>query len=294
MASKWTYNKGGKEMNRLNSLREIAYRAYCGISFDPERRRDQILKELEEELQEDLDSLGDKAGNYEEKYIAHARDWLGRKSRCISVMITGPSDFPTRRNEKANNSEQKGWEDFRQWRLRFSKAVNRVQTLSPENEMEVAIKKVDKLMINQEKMKGANKILRNKNITESEKLEALIDLGFENSRARQLLVSDCMGTIGFASYALTNNNAKIKAAKQKVLIMKARISVKETFEPIPFEGGVINIEADRVTITHDEKPDRAVIEKIKNRGFHWSRNYGTWSRKHTAQALYDAKEIVGI
>lgn len=281
-------------MNRLNKLKEIAYRAYSNTSFDPERRRDQILKELEEELQQDLDSLGDNAGNYEEKYIAHARDWLGKKSRCISVMITGPANFPVRRNQKANNAEQKGWEDFRQWRLQYSKAVHRIHNLSPEDDMELAIKKVDKLIISQGKMKGANKILRNKKFTEAEKLYWLFELGFEDPRARQLLVPDCMGSIGFASYSLTNNNAKIKAAKGKVEIMKRRIAVKETFEPLMFSGGIVNIENDRVTIRHDEKPEREVITRIKSRGFHWSSNYGTWSRKHTAQALYDAKEIVGL
>jgi len=281
-------------MNRLNSLRDIAYQAYANTSFDPERRRDQILKELEEELQQDLNSLGDKAGKYETKYIAHCQNWLGRKSRCISVMITGPANFPTRRNEKANNAEQKGWEDFRQWRLRFSKAVNRIHNPSPEDDMEVAIKRADTLIIAQEKMKGTNRIIRNKKITSEEKLAELIDLGFEDTRAMALLVPDCMGTIGFASYSLTNNNARIKSAKQKVLIMKSRISIKESFEPIHFEGGVINIEADRVTITHDDKPDREVIEKIKSRGFHWSRNYSCWSRKHTARALIDAKEIMGL
>ena len=178
--------------------------------------------------------------------------------------------------------------------IKVCKAVNRIHTPSPEDDMEIAIKKVDRLIINQEIMKTANKILRNKKTTDSEKLYELIDIGFDGNRAKQLLEPDCMGTIGFASYAFTNNNAKIKSAKQKVLIMKARISIKENFEPIPFDGGVINIEADRVTITHDEKPERAVIDKIKSRGFHWSRNYSCWSRKHTAQALYDAKEIVGL
>jgi len=278
----------------LEGLKEIAYQAYANTSFDPERRRDQILKELEEELQEDLDSLGDKAGNYEEKYIAHARDWLGKKSRCISVMITGPANFPVRRNQKANAAEDKSWVDFRNWRVRYSKAVNMIHNVSPEDDMDLAIKKIDGLMINQEKMKGANKILRNKNLTEGEKVDALIEIGFKDPRAKQLLLPDCMGSIGFASYALTNNNAKIKAAKQKVLIMKNRIAVKETFQPIPFTGGVINIENDRVTITHDDKPDREVIDKIKHRGFHWSRNYACWSRKHTGQALYDAKELMGV
>jgi len=281
-------------MNIVEELHEVAYQAYYNTSFDPEKRRDQILKELQQELKEDLDSLGDNAGNYKVKYIDHARSWLQKKSRCISVMITGPANFPTRRNEKANNAEDKAWQDFRQWRIKFSKAVNRVHNLSPEDDMDVAIKKVDKLIIAQEKMKGANKILRNKNTTDDEKIDVLIDLGFEESRAKQLLVPDCMNTIGFASFSLTNNNAKIKAAKDKIITMRKRIEVKSTFEAILFDGGMIDIENDRVTITHDEKPDRDVINKIKARGFHWSRNYSCWSRKHTAAALYDAKKIVGI
>lgn len=281
-------------MDIVKELHEVAYRAYYNTSFSPEKRRDSILAELQQELREDLASLGENTGNYESKYIDHARSWMQRKSRCISVMITGPANFPTARNQKANNAEDKAWQDFRQWRIRYSKAVNRVHNLSPEDDMDVAIKKVDKLIIAQEKMKSANKVLRNKNTTDSEKLIALVAIGFEESRAKQLLVPDCMGTIGFASFSLTNNNAKIKAAKGKIEIMKKRITVKSEFEPIPFPGGIIDIENDRVTITHDEKPDREVITKIKSRGFHWSQNYGCWSRKHTANALYTAKEIMGL
>ena len=281
-------------MNRLNSLRKIAYQAYANTSFDPERRRDQILKELEKELQEDLDSLGENAGNYESKYIDHVYKWLSRKSNCISVMITGPANFPTRRNKKANNAEHKALEEFMKWRKGFSKAVNRVHNLSPEDDMDVAIKRADKLILNQEQMKTVNKIIRQKNKTNNQKLEELWAAGISEAFAAELVKPDEYGMLGFPAYALTNNNAKIKAAKQKVLIMKARIAAKESFKPLPFPGGVINIENDRVTITHEDKPDRAVIEKIKSRGFHWSRNYSCWSRKHTAQALFDAKEIVGL
>jgi len=281
-------------MERLKELHEVAYRAYSGTSFDPEKRRNQILKELEQELEEDLISLGDKVGNYEGKYIDHCRDWLGKKSRCMSVMITGPANFPTRRNQKANNSEQKSWEDFRQWRLRFSKAVHRVHMLSPEDDMEVAIKKVDQLMTSQEIMKSANKIIRQKNKSDEEKIQEMIEAGLSEKLARGCMVPDCFGGLGFQSFTLTNNNARIKAAKDKIITMRRRIEVKNTFEAIPFDGGMIDIENDRVTITHDEKPDRAVIDKIKSRGFHWSRNYGCWSRKHTANALYVAKELMGV
>ena len=281
-------------MNRLNCLCEVAYQAYSGTSFSPEKRRDQILQELEKELEEDLESLGEKAGNYETKYIDHARDWLQKKSRCISMMITGPANFPVRRNQKANNAEDKSWQEFRQWRLRFSKAVHRVHMLSPEDDMDLAIKKVDKLMTSQMIMKSANKIIRQKNKTKDEKIQEMIEAGLSENLANKCMEPDCFGGIGFQSFSLTNNNAKIKAAKDKIITMRKRIEVKNTFESISFEGGVIDIENDRVTITHDEKPDREVINRIKARGFHWSRNYGCWSRKHTAMALYDAKVLMGV
>ena len=281
-------------MNITEELHDIAYQAYSNTSFSPERRRDQILKELQQELAGDLNDLGENTGNYESKYISHARDWLQKKSRCISVLITGPANFPTRRNEKANNTEDRAWQDFRQWRTRYSKAVNHVHNLSPEDDMDIAIKKVDKLIIAQETMKKINKIIRQINETDEVKIALMIEFGISEKLAHNSMTPDCMGALGFPSYSLTNNNAKIKAAKDKIIMMKKRIEVKDTFEPISFPGGVINIEADRVTITHDEKPDRDVIDRISARGFHWSGNYGCWSRKHTAAALYDAKKIVGI
>ena len=99
---------------------------------------------------------------------------------------------------------------------------------------------------------------------------------------------------GFASFSLTNNNAKIKAMTQKIEVMKKRIERKESFEPINFDGGSIDIEADRVVIRYGIKPDRVVIDTLKARGFKWSGKNSCWCRKHTGQALIDAKRICGI
>lgn len=277
---------------KIDDLKEIAYRAYSNTSFTPEKRAAQILKELKEELTEDLKALGENAGNYEAKYIGYARSWLEKKSRCLSAMITGPSNFPVKKNRKANDAEAKGWENFRRWREKYFKAVNRVSNLSPEDDMEAAIKKVDALIIRQQIMKSVNKIVRNKKLTDDQKIEAITEYGLSEETARKTIEPDFAGRIGFPSYALTNNNAKIKAAKEKILIMKNRIATKESFEPIKFDGGSIEIENDRVCIYHDEKPERETIESIKAKGFHWSKNYGSWSRKHTARALQDAKELV--
>ena len=266
----------------LEHLRESARQAHSGTSFSPEKRADGIIRCYSEELEEDLKTMD---GNYKEKYIAKLSTWLGRKSSCMSTMITGGANFPVRRNQRANDSEHKAYMEFRNWRERYFKAVNRVPTPSPEEDLDNAVADLDKLIIKQQKMKDANRIIRSKKF---DKIILLEEAGWTNESAIKMLKEEVI----FPSYSLTNNNAKIKARKQKIEIMKNRIETKETFEKIEFEGGYIDIENDRVIIKHEEKPDRAVIDKIKARGFRWSRNYSCRCRKHTAMALRDAKEII--
>jgi hypothetical protein len=47
-----------------------------------------------------------------------------------------------------------------------------------------------------------------------------------------------------------------------------------------------------VKIFHDNKPDTQTIINLKKRGFRWSPNWKAWVRKHTGNALNDAKNIV--
>ena len=277
----------------LDKYYNTAYHAYSAQSFYPEKRANQVIEEFSTELASDLAAL-DNPGNYQEKYEAKFLAWLSAKGRCMSAMITGPANFPVAKNRKNMQSEQNKWEEFRSWRERYFKAVNRQRTLSPEEEIDVTLAKLDKLIVAQETMKGINKIAKSKK-TDDEKIAEIIEkYGLKEEQARKILQPDCMGFIGFAPYSLTNNNAKIKNAQEKLEIMKSRISRKTEWQPIVFSGGVIDIRADRVIIKHDEKPDQEIISKLKARGFRWSRSYSCWVRKHTARAIIDAKEICGV
>ena len=239
-------------------------------------------------LKEDLEKLGDNAENYKSKYIDKLSTWLTRKSRCLSPMITGGSNFPVAKNNKANDSVYRAFEDFINWRAKYFTAVNRIPTPSPEEDLDNAVKELDKLLSVQQTMKDVNKIMRSKSKT---KFCELLESGLSFKASMSIVVDP---GFKFKSFQLTNNNAKIKAKRDKILIMKSRIETKENFEDITFDGGYISIENDRVIIKHTEKPSRDVIDKIKSRGFRWSRNYGCWCRKHTARAIIDAKEIVGL
>lgn len=277
----------------LSEYWENAYRAYSNTSFYPEKRADSIIKEFSEELTEDLQSLGENQGNYKEKYINHFTSWLSAQSRCLSAMITGPARFPVARNEKNLNSERNHWDNFRHWREKYFKAVNRERTKSPEEDLDLALADLDQLLSKQQLMKEVNKIIR-ANIKKGVEVtkQALLVAEFDVKLIEAVMEKDRFGGYGFASFQLTNNNAKIKARQQKVDTMRARIEAKESFKDIVFDGGKITIdEDDRVKVYHDEKPEYEIIQALKKRGFRWSCYWGCWSRKHTAQAIEDARVI---
>lgn len=112
----WKY-----EVN-FEDLWDAAYRAFCGTSFSPEERAAQYIRGYEEALLDDLKQIPDAE---QEQYIAKFRDWVrtlfDKHSRIMSAMITGPANFPTRRNEKANNYYDSAVSEFGAWRERPSK-----------------------------------------------------------------------------------------------------------------------------------------------------------------------------
>lgn len=80
----WYVTEWKYEIN-LEELWSIAVRAFHGTSFSPEEER--------------------------ERYISKYKEWgeilFNKHSRIMSVMITGPARFPSRRNEKMNNYDKK-------------------------------------------------------------------------------------------------------------------------------------------------------------------------------------------
>jgi hypothetical protein len=280
-------------MTHLAQYKQLALSAWNWCSFYPERIGSQILADYEAELKADLDELAENAGNYAEKYKIHFSAWLQAQSRCMSSFITGPSNFPISKSQKARNSEQNKYNEFRKWRECYIKAVKRVKTPSPEQDLQDAMLECDQTISLQELMKMANKAIKKEKDKEKRKV-LLSEIGFTGKQIEEILDENQFLGMGFKGFQLTNNNAKIKRLKDKILIMQNRIAVKETFEPIRFDGGSIEIENDRVIVKHDERPDQMVIDSLKRHGFRWSRNFNCWCRKHTKQAILDAKKIVGV
>lgn len=267
--------------------------AHNNISFSPEKRADYIVKAYSEELDEDLKDLGEKAGNYKEKYESRFIAWIDAKGRCISSMITGPANFPVRRAEKANNSEHNRYEEFRNWRDKYFNAVKRVKTPSPEDDLEAVNRKLDNAIILNENIKEWNKVIRKQKagkITTEAMMQQLSEQGMPDNYKRTILSSiEYNYWTGFGTIS-----TEIKRLRERAEALRTRIDRKENWEDIEFDGGRISIEDDRLKIFHDQRPEPEIIEQLKRNGFRWSRHWGCWCRKHTGAALIAAKRIANI
>lgn len=132
--------------------------------------------------------------------------------------------------------------------------------------------KIAKLTTLQEQMKGSNKILRNSKMSHTEKIDAIIALGISEAKATRIVRENLV----FPGYSLTNNNAKINAAKKQLEKAKS-LAGKEDRE---YEAGDLTIEEcyseNRVRIYFAGKPDDEMRENLKRNGFRWAPSMGCW------------------
>lgn len=281
----------------LQQFLSLAIRAHNGTSFFPEKRGKDYIESYSAELVKDLEKLPEDARpDYEEKYKRFFSAWLSAKCNCLSTMIAGPSKFPTARANKANATEQRRHDEFRQFRDKYFARIARNErreareNSDPVAEMRAKLENAEKL---QKWMVAANKIVNNKKLDEAGKIAGLVALGFTEGRARQILTPDCCNRIGFATYQLQNNNANIKRMRERVAELEAKAAATTT-ETERADGirVVQNADADRLQIFFPGKPDAATIGSLKKNAFKWSPSQGCWQRQLTGNAIYALKQII--
>lgn len=204
-------------------------------------------------------------GHHSEK--AHRRALDRSNSAMMScVHEADKADYYRRKAEAAENNDNIYLED--------DDAIERLQ------------EKIADLTEKQEKMKATNKIIRSKKSVE-DKIAELISLGFSQSGAENVVTNGST----FQTYMLTNNNAKINAAKKQLERAKS-LAEKEDKE---YEAGGLTIEEcysdNRVRIYFPGKPDDEMRTKLKRNGFRWSPSIGCWQAYINRWTLNFAKEL---
>ena len=98
-------------------------------------------------------------------------------------------------------------------------------------------------------------------------------------------------------YELTSLRGKIKRVQARFDELDKRAQqAEQPADGTKFPGGEIvrNLEADRLQILFDEKPDEDTRAALKQNGFRWSPRYNAWQRKLTDNAMYDARRALGL
>lgn len=251
-----------------------------------------------------------KLDRFLESYKVRYANWVNKRnvngSRHVSVMISGPSNYNMRAHEKYLSREGKLWEEYEEFRnpeYKISSIVagDKVIRTEDENAIEKLEAKIAGLEEMQELMKATNAIVRKVKLTDAEKIEQITKLGISEERATSLLQPSHCCRYGFASYELTNNNATIRTAKQRLEYIKklrARENTEIIVETVTTETEesdavriVDNVQANRLQIFFPGKPDAETRSELKKNGFRWTPSIGAWQAYRSERANQAAKRI---
>ena len=278
----------------VSEFEKMAVNACRMISMDPERMGHHICIECSEELNEFLANIPTELqAEYEAKYLNKWREWLAALSRCYSVLVTGPARFNSRRHEKMNDYERAAKQRLIDWSEKVVKRINRQQRLTGWQEVERLQNKLDTLTELHEKMKAANKIVRSKKMSEEEQIDGLVALGLNEKQAVEILKpTERWQSVGFPTYQLQNNLAKIKDTQAAIERHKAMAEAED--KEIKFNGGrvVVCNSEERMRFYFDTIPSVEVRNLMKRNAFKWSPKNGAWQRQLTANCKYDTKRIL--
>ena len=252
---------------------------------------DRQKKRVDPMYHEKIESL---LATYIRKTAENMNESFSIESRCPSVMIAGPANFPTRKKEKQNAARDRNYQE----RQEIERLLDKIRGVGtggisgddPDAREKLA-EKIAKLQKLQDTMKAINTYYK-KNKT----LEGCPDLTTE--QAEKLAASMArdwrQDPRPFESYQLTNNNANIRRLQQRLDEMK-RLE-ENPLDGWTFDGGRVeaNTEENRLQVFFDEKPDEEKRGEMKRNGFRWAPSAGAWQRQLTRNAVYSAKHFISF
>lgn len=284
-----SYNEGSAtaEYNeRMASVKATAEKAKARCNKEESKKR--------------IDKL---VSRYETAYANWTNKYNSNGAGHVSVMISGASNYNMNAHKKYLAREGKLWEEYNELKDIEHKiwAVvtgDKIIKTGDADAIERLTEKIANLEKAQEMMKAANKVCKSKKLTDAEKVEQLVNLGYKKSHANELLQPSHCCSIGFASYSLSNNNANIRTAKQRLEKLQ---KLAEIAESTPQEERttdingiqiIDNIEANRIQIIFEGKPDADIRTELKSNGFRWAPSNGAWQAYRNDRTMNKAKEIV--
>ena len=284
--------KRAKDMNSFSDYKQgsatAEYRHYVDEAVQLAERQKQRVDPM---YHEKIDSLLD---TYARKLAANMNKGYEIDARVPSILIAGGSNFPTRKKEKQNaarDSNYREWQDIQGLLDKIrSTGMGGISADDPQAVQKLE-KKLESLEKSQETMKAVNAYYRKHKTLDG--CPHLLPEQLEKLKA-DMASSWHLGDKPFATWALSNNSAEIRRVKDRIKSLSQQKEIG--FVGWEFDGGKVeaNIEANRLQIFFEDKPDEATREALKSNGFRWSPKAGAWQRQLTSNAYYAADYVKAI
>lgn len=221
-------------------------------------------------------------------------------TRCPSVMICGPSNFPTKKKAKQVAAWDANAENFRK-ADHYLECLKRAHTLPIKSDdpeiLDYLRDKLEKLETEHETMKAANAYYRKHKtldgcpgITDKNREWLTRPNVFNHGDGSPLALYGCP----FPSYHLQNSNATIKRTRDRI----AKLEAAKAAAPVETERNGYTYREDneimRVQFLFDGKPDDETRDLLKRNGFKWSPRNSAWQRQLTDNGRRAARQIMKI
>lgn len=233
-----------------------------------------------------------------EKFSKSYAQWIDKKHSidmmCPSVMICGPANFPVKKKDRQIAAMDKHLKDLSfidKYKDKLENILHSQEVIkSGDSEaIEKLQAKLTELEALQNTMKEVNAYYKKNGTLDGCELisQKSID-AIKNNMQRVPYINR-----PFESYALTNNNAKIKATKERLeLLQKAKAEPIKEVEQSDICKVVENTEIMRIQLIFDGKPDEETRTILKSNGFKWAPSQGAWQRQLTDNARYSTKKAL--
>lgn len=236
------------------------------------------------------------------RYCAVLAEAINRENeigtRCPSVLICGPANFPVRKKQKQVAAWDANLENFRK-ADHYLQMLKRAHTLAVKSDDPEALDylraKLDQLQTAHQTMKDANAYYRKHKTLDgcpgiTAKTRDWLENGHAFASGSPLSVYGCP----FPAYELQNSNASIKRAKDRI----AKLEAAKAAQPVEDEHDGYtyreNAEAMRVQFQFDGKPDDETRALLKRNGFRWAPSLGVWQRQLNDNGKYAAHRVMEV
>ncbi len=267
----------------------VEYQTYVDRVYD-------VVDKIAKEKPHLLERAMGKAERYSQKLAEYYNDYYRNEASCPSILISGGSNFPTRKKEKQNSRRDtlhKEWQYLENYAQKITHLLTMEQPIlsSDENAIELLEEKLKDLTEMQERMKAANAYYRKeKTLDGCEELTDDMRREIEENWTRGWYVG-----VPFPPYALSNNNANIKRIKGRLESLKKEKSRETSENEVADLPGVTvkeNVEEMRLQLFFEGKPEPEIRDILKRHTFKWSPRNGCWQRQLTNNARWAAKQAI--